>query len=95
MKKSERIAAFLIFIGTVFFVMFTNFVILILPVIWMYEQRGASMLFFVAAIGYVQVMLILLLGLIGMEICAIKETYDMWRSNEPEIFARFKEEFKR
>ncbi|SUX22682.1 Uncharacterised protein [Cardiobacterium valvarum] len=52
------------------------------------------MLFFVAAIGYVQVMLILLLGLIGMEICAIKETYDMWRSNEPEIFARFKEEFK-
>ena len=53
------------------------------------------MLFYAFGSSYLLIMPLVLHPFILMEICAIQKTYNLWRSNDPEILARFKEEFKR
>ena len=52
------------------------------------------MLFYAFGSSYLLIMPLVLHPFISMEICAIQETYNLWRSNEPEILAKFKEEFR-
>ena len=94
MSKSEKRAAFKIFIGTVLLTLLMTFTMLILPVVLLYYQEGASMLFYAFGSSYLLIMPLVLHPFISMEICAIQETYNLWRSNDPEILARFKEEFR-
>ena len=94
MSKSEKRAAFMIFIGTVLLALLMTFTMLILPVVLLYYLEGASMLFYVFGSSYLLIMPLVLHPFISMEICAIQETYNLWRSNDPEILARFKEEFR-
>jgi|GEM_PF-6524749 hypothetical protein len=94
MSKKEKRAAFMIFIGTVLLALLMTFTMLIVPVILVYYQEGAPMLFYVFGSSYLLIMPLVLHPFISMEICAIQETYNLWRSNDPEILARFKEEFR-
>ena len=94
MSKKEKRAAFMIFIGTVLLTLLMTFTMLIVPVILVYYQEGAPMLFYVFGSSYLLLMPLVLHPFISMEICAIQETYSLWRSNDPEILARFKEEFR-
>ena len=52
MSKSEKRAAFKIFIGTVLLALLMTFIMLIAPVILLYYQEGASMLFYAFGSGY-------------------------------------------
>ena len=94
MSKKEKRAAFMIFIGTVLLTLLMTFTMLILPVVLLYYHEGASMLFYAFGSSYLLIMPLVLHPFISMEICAIQETYNLWRSNDPEILARFKDEFR-
>ena len=94
MSKKEKRAAFMIFIGTVLLALLMTFTMLIVPVILLYYHEGASMLFYAFGSSYLLIMPLVLHPFISMEICAIQETYNLWRSNDPEILARFKDEFR-
>ena len=94
MSKTEKRAAFMIFIGTVLLNLLMTFTMLIVPIILVYYQEGAPLLYYAFGCGYLLIMPLVLYPFISLEICAIQETYNLWRSNDPEILSRFKEEFR-